>query len=257
MKNFKLSVVLLLLLGVFACKKSDNSSAGATVTADEAADIAASSLAENSYGLAAVTDEVAVNAQAVASISNGSQAVNSTSDHKACGATWVDSLSRSGTNEAVTFSYFFKFSHTLNCNANSQPDNIYNHLDFHGNFDGPRLTSSNTGSSVFTIAGLTPAAENFVINGEYKRKGSFESKVANKNTGQDSVGLVVTNLKLSKPERKIVSGSATITIAGSTSAHGEFSYTGTLVFNGDGTANLTVKEAVYIINLITGEKHKH
>ncbi|HTE00185.1 MAG TPA: hypothetical protein VK668_12915 [Mucilaginibacter sp.] len=256
MKTFKLSIFLLLLVVAVSCKKTDNS-ALAAVTADDAADMAASSLAENSYGLATVTDNVSANALAVASVATGSQSVNSVGAHKECGSTWVDSLSNSGASGSVSFSYFFKFGHTLNCNANSQPDNISNVLIFHGNFDGPRLTSSNTGDATFTIAGLTQNATSYVINGQYNRKGSFQSKVGNKKSGQDSVNLVVTNLTLTKPGRKISGGTGTITIAGTTSAHGSFSFTGTLVFNGDGTANLTVEGTVYLIDLITGEKNKH
>jgi hypothetical protein len=257
MKTFKLSFFLLLLVVAVSCKKTDNSSVDAAVTADDAVDMAASSLAENSYGLATVTDNVSANALAVSSLATGSQSVNDINPHKVCGSTWVDSLSNSGSSGSVSFSYFFKFSHTLNCNANSQPDNISNTLTFHGNFDGPRLTSSNTGGATFTIAGLTQNATSYVINGQYNRKGSFQSKVGNKKSGQDSVSLSVTNLTLTKPGRKISGGTGTISIAGTTSAHGSFSFTGTLVFNGDGTANLTVEGTVYVIDLITGEKHKH
>ena len=257
MKTFKLSIFLLLLVVAVSCKKTDNSSAATTVTVDDAADIAASSLAENSYGLATVTDNVSSSALAISSLATGSQSVNGVNPHKVCGATWVDSLSNSGSSESVSFSYFFKFGHTLNCNANSQPDNISNVLIFHGNFDGPRLTSSNTGGATFTIAGLTQNATNYVINGQYNRKGSFQSKIGNKKSGQGSVSLAVTNLTLTKPGRKISGGTGTITIAGTTSAHGSFSFTGTLLFNGDGTANLTVDGTVYVINLLTGEKHKH
>src|ERR1700754_643194 len=113
MKTFKLSIFLLLFVVAVSCKKTDNSSAAATVTVDDAADIAASSLAENSYGLATVTDNVSSNALAVSSLATGSQSVNDLNPHKVCGATWVDSLSNSGSSESVTFSYFFKFGHTL------------------------------------------------------------------------------------------------------------------------------------------------
>ncbi|MGZ3928503.1 MAG: hypothetical protein ACXVJG_16220, partial [Mucilaginibacter sp.] len=140
---------------------------------------------------------------------------------------------------------------------NSQPDNLANALTYTGSFNGPRLTSSNSGNSTFTIAGLTTAASNFVVNGEYKRAGQFQSKVGNKASGSSSVDIVVTNLTLSKPARKILSGTATIAITGTTSKSGDFSYTGTIVFNGDGSATLTINGTVYNINLATGFKVKH
>jgi hypothetical protein len=252
MKTFKFTFILLLLIGAISCKK--DSTATTAVTTDQAADIAAGSLAENSYGLASISDNVAANAQVVASISTTRQAVNATSaeGHQACGTTLTDSLSNSGTGSSVSFSYFFKFARTLNCNSSEQPDNLANVLTYHGNFDGPRLTSSNTGSATFTIAGLTPAAPSFVINGEYKRAGSFQSKVGNDLSGNSNIDIVVTSLTLDKTTRKIASGSATISITGTTPKSGAFSYTGKLVFNGDGTATLTINGTAYNIDLSTG-----
>jgi hypothetical protein len=261
MKTFKLSIVLLLLLGALSCKKTENSPATSTaVTTDQAADLAAGSLASNSYGLTSLSDNVSANAQSVASINTGSQAVNSigtNSIHQECGTTLSDSASNSGTNGNVSFSYFFKFARTLNCNTSNQPDNLANSINYRGNFSGPNLTTADTGSAIFTIAGLSQTATNFVINGEYKRSGSFQSKVGNKASGHSNVDIVVTNLTLTKPGRRIASGSATISITGSTSKNGSFSYTGTIVFNGDGSATLTINGTVYSIDLVTGVRVRH
>jgi len=259
MKTLRLSIAAFLLLAVFSCKK-DNNSSSASVTSDQAADIAASSLASNSYGVTSMTDAVASNAQGLASIGS-SQSVNSlgvSEHHQECGTTLTDSATFSGSSSSVTFDYFVKYSHTLNCNVNAQPDNIVNALTYHGNFDGPRVTTAATGTANATIAGLTAGATNFVINGEYKRQGSFTSKVGNKASGNSDIDIVVTNLLLSKPGRHIVSGTATITVTGSTSKGGSFSYTGNLLFNGDGTATLTVTGgASYVINLDSGDCKKH
>ena len=53
---------------------------------------------------------------------------------------------------------------------------------------------------------LLTAATNFVINGEYKRAGTFESKVGNKATGNSNMDIVVTNLQLFKtrPDTSLV-----------------------------------------------------
>lgn len=259
MKTFKLSVIGLVLLGAISCKKTDNS-ASVTITSDQAADMAASSLSENSYGLTSMTDDVAANAQAVTSTGNGSQTINSVgvnSVHQECGTTLTDSASNSGSSSSVTFDYFVKYTHTLNCNTNNEPDNIMNTLNYHGDFDGPRITTTVTGSANAKIAGLTAQATNFVINGEYTRAGSYVSKVGNKASGNSNVDITVTNLLLSKPGRKILSGTGTFTITG-TSPKGSFSFAGNIVFNGDGTATLTVTGgSSYVINLANGIYDKH
>ena len=251
--TFKLSLVILLMLGAFSCKKDNSASTSSSVTTDQVADIAAGSLAENSEGLASVTDDIAVNAQAVSSTSNltiNSQGTSSV--HQECGTTLSDSVTRSLTIDSVTLDYFFKYTHTLNCNSSSQPDNIANALTYHGDFNGPRLTSTNSGTATVTIAGLTQGATNFVVNGEYKRAGSFQSKVGNKASGNSNVDIVVTNLTIKKSNRTIASGSGTISITGTGPKGVTFSYTGTIVFNGDGTATLTINSTVYTINLVTG-----
>jgi hypothetical protein len=256
MKTFKLSLILLLMLGAFSCKK-DSTSSNTSVTTDQAADIAASSLAENSEGLASVTDDIAVNAQGISSVNTGGLTINSngratSSVHQECGTTLTDSVTRAITIDSVSINYFFKYSHTLNCNASSLPDNLVNTLAYSGSFNGPRLSSSNSGSATVTIAGLTQASANFVLNGEYKRSGSFQSKVGNKATGNSNVDIVGTNISLSKPDRKILSGNATISITGTGPRGVSFSYTGTIVFNGDNTATLTINGDAYTINVITG-----
>src|ERR1041385_3610274 len=252
MKNLKLSLIVLLMLGAFSCKKDNSASSGSSVTTDQAADIAASSLAENSNGFASVTDDIAVNAQGVSSVNSG-LAVNSTqataSVHQECGTTLTDSVTHNVTLDSVTVNYFFKYTHTLNCNSSNVPDNLINTLTYKGSFDGPRLSSTNSGNANVTIAGLTPNAINFVINGEYTRDGSFQSKVGNKASGNSHINIVGTNITVSKLGRKIISGTATINITGTGPKGNTFNYTGTIVFNGDSTATLTLSGgASYTIN---------
>jgi hypothetical protein len=256
MKNFKLSLIVLLMLGAFSCKKENSGSSGSSVTTDQAADIAAGSLAENSNGFASVTDDIAVNAQGINS-TGSNLTLNSTqataSVHQECGTTLTDSVTRNVTLDSTTVNYFFKYSHTLNCNSNSEPDNVIDTITYNGSFDGPRLSSTNSGSAKAKIAGLTSTATNFVVNGEFKRDGSFQSKIGNKASGNSHIDIVGTNIILSKPGRKILSGTATITITGTGPKGNSFSFNGTIVFNGDGTATLTLTGgASYTINLLTG-----
>ncbi len=252
MKTFKTSIVALLLLAAISCKK-DNTTAITAVTTDQAADMAASALASNSGGISSMSDDISANAAVVTSVSG--KTVNSlgvTTEKQACGTTLTDSTTRSGSNAEVTYNYFAKYSHTLNCNSNNLPDNIVNALTYHGDFSGPRISTTATGTANATIAGLSLTANNFVINGEYKRAGTFASKVGNKATGNSSVDIVVTNLTLAKPARTIVSGTATIAVSGVAGTH-SYSFTGNVTFNGDGTATLVITGgATYVVNLSTG-----
>jgi len=101
-----------------------------------------------------------------------------------------------------------------------------------------------------------PTAPDFVINGEYKQNGSFQSKIDTAKHGNNKIDIVVKGLTITKPARTIASGNATISMSGDTPKKGSFSYTGTLVFNGDGTATLTLNGTVYTIKLDTGERFR-
>ncbi|MFI5160950.1 MAG: hypothetical protein ACHQHN_06710 [Sphingobacteriales bacterium] len=258
MKTFKTSIVALLLLAAISCKKDNSTSATASVTSDQAADMAASSLASNSGGVASMTDAISANAVAVTSV--GGSTINSVgvaSVKQACGTTLSDSSTLSGTTSSVTFNYFAKYTHTLNCNAEEQPDNIVNTLAYNGTFSGPRISTTANGTANATIAGLTQTATNFVVNGEYKRAGTFASKVGNLATGNSNLDIVVTNLTLSKPARKIASGTAAITLTG-VAGKKSYSFTGNITFNGDGTATLAITGgSTYIVDLGTGLYTKH
>jgi len=257
MKTFKLSTIAiaLMLFTISACKKDSTSIA--TVTTDDAADITAGALAENSGGLTSVTDNIATNADAVVASATGKtiNSVGTASVHQACGTTLIDSASNSGSADSVSWSYFVKYSRTLNCNTSNQPDNLIDSLLYNGNYHGPVVTSSNSGSAKVTIAGLTTEATNYVVNGDYNRTGSFDNKASGKSYNSN-IAIVVTNVLLTKPGHKIVGGTATFTISGST-PKGTYSFSGTITFNQDSTATLTVTGGgTYTIDLHTGFKIK-
>ena len=247
MKRIKLPFLAMLLLGAVACNKSNNSLPGqqnhltTNVTSDEAADMVASSVSSNSNGVANVADDATLSATTM------------TNAHAKCGTVRADTISRqSAAGATTTYSYNLTYNYTVNCNSSSQPDSLMSSLIYSGSFNGPNLSSSNSGSSIFTVSGLLPTATDFVINGEYKRAGTFKSKIDTTNAGNNNIDIKIAALTLKRPGRSIVSGSATISITGTVPKKGTFSYTGTLVFNGDGTATLTINGTVYKINLYTG-----
>src|SRR5579863_8766342 len=168
MKTFKLSTIAiaLMLFTISACKKDSTSIS--SITTDDAADITAGALAENSGGLTSVTDNIATNADLVVASTNGKtiNSVGTASIHQACGTTLIDSASNAGSADSVSWSYFVKYSRTLNCNTSNQPNNMVDSLLYNGSYHGPVVTSSNSGSAKVTIAGLTTQATNYVVNGD-------------------------------------------------------------------------------------------
>jgi len=257
MKTFRLSMIALVLLGALSCKK--DASTSSSLTSDQAADMTASAIASNSGGISSMADDISANAAAVtttsAGASTGTKTVNAigvSSVKQVCGTTLSDSATFSGTSSSVTFNYFAKYTHTLNCTGDDTPDNIVNTLTYNGTFDGPRISTTATGTATATITGLTQSATTFVINGDYKRQGTFQSKIGNKASGNSTLDVQITSLTLNKPARTIASGSGTFTLSG-TAGKVNYNFTGTITFNGDGTATLSVTGgSSYTITLLTG-----
>jgi hypothetical protein len=248
MKKIRLSLMMVLLLGAGACTKtyntlppSHNPVISGNVSSAEAADMVASSLSVNSNGVVNIVGDVTSDAASFARA------------HLACGTSKVDSISRqSATGSTTTYNYKLNYNYTISCGSNNMPDSLLSSLIYSGSFNGPNLSSSNSGSSIFKVSGLDSAATTYVINGEYKSSGSFASKVDTANHGNNNVDIVITALTLKKSGRSIISGTGTISVTGDVPKKGSFSYIGTLVFNGDGTATLTINGTVYKINLYTG-----
>lgn len=240
MKISRLAIAFTLLLAVGACQKS-NDVTGTEVTNAEAATLVGSSLAINSNGFVNLsTTDITVQAQVMIDLG------------LACGATKTYNLTRqSPSGLATTYSYALNYSYTLNCNGNNLPDNITGSLTNTGNFDNATLSSTNLGSATFRVAGLTAGVTGYVINGEYKVAGTFQSKVGDKHYTNSNVDVNVVNLIINKATKQVTSGSATITVNGSTTAH-SFAFTGTLTFNGNGTASLTLNGSNYLIDITTG-----
>jgi hypothetical protein len=248
MKTLRSFVFICLVAGAFlSCNK--NSTTPNADSTDEAADL--------------VTASVAINTQGGAL--NGFSDVSVSSETKInidslCGYVWTDSVSRGSlATPSATSNYSYKgnYSYALNCT-----NGIFSHsanvtFAYSGSFANASLSSTYTGSGDFTIAGLGKSYTTYIINGEYKRSGSFQSKTDTSFHGNHNIDIVFSNLTLIKPLKVIKAGSeATFTISGNTPSKGAFSYTGNIIFNGDASATLTVNGSIYLVNLATGTKKK-
>ncbi|MDB5115218.1 MAG: hypothetical protein JWQ79_710 [Mucilaginibacter sp.] len=243
MRKPLLFIIPLIILGIAACKKLDNS--GQNVTNEDAANLISNSIASSSGGLTTISSDVSLKSQTLFANNSG------------CGVTNVDSISHQSTvGASTTYSYKLKFTNKLTCNTSNQPDNVTSTLIFSGNYNGPKVILTNSGSTSFIIAGLTPGSSVYAINGEYKSTGTFKVKADTTRSGTVNIDIVVKNLIITKATATtpagITGGTATATISGSTAKHGAFNFDGTLVFNGSSMATLTLSGTAYSVNLLTG-----
>ena len=240
---FKLCIPAFVLVALLACDKEDTPPA---ISGDEAAELVATSLAENSMGFAVVLDEaIAVTDEATASSSGGRTA--------ACG--FSNSYSFEASNPGgtvITYSYSYSYSYALTCGENDLPQSMSVEVMYSGEFDGPRMASAHNGEGELHVTKLDENSTTYLVNGGYSRSGSFQSKVRNMKEGNCSVDVTLDDLVVDKSSRTVLSGELSVTLTGSVTGKGSYNYSATIIFNGDGTANTTINKSVYKIDLATG-----
>jgi autotransporter translocation and assembly factor TamB len=243
MKMNKVLLSLLLVTAFAACE--DDSEKPQAISSEEAAAIMSASLASNSSGVSSVAKQSSeVTADAVDQNSGGRT--------QACGFSQNVSLSGSSPlGAAIQFSYDFSYKFLLSCSEET-PESMSVDLSYSGDFDGPKLSSEYSGTSEVDVTGLSQEEASFMINGFYKRSGSFSTKGDEIKSGSGSVNITIDEIAVDKDTHKIVSGTATLVIEGTISGKGTYKYNGTVTFNADMDAELNIKGKKFSVNLETG-----
>ncbi len=91
---------------------------------------------------------------------------------------------------------------------------------------------------------------NFSVNGSLNSDGSYKI-VSSKQSGSEVFDYTLTNVVYSPTAGDIVSGSGTFNTSGS-GPKGSWNYAGTIVFNGNQMATVTINGKAYTVNLQTG-----
>ncbi|MEZ4686354.1 MAG: hypothetical protein R3B47_09885 [Bacteroidia bacterium] len=144
--------------------------------------------------------------------------------------------------------YAAGFSYQFSCNAAKIPTSA--HIDYaqSGTFAGLRLSGADSASCSIDIAGLQPSATLLVFDGSYGRSGTHDFSANNKRNINSTISLTLTQVEMDKSSYEITSGSGTFSLTGSTQ-NGSFSYKGTIVFNGNKQATITINGNTYQIDL--------
>ncbi len=238
--------ILASMLTVFVACKDDDADVPNAISSEEAAVMVGSSFASNSAGVYFVSKESASKSEDILE-------ENANGRIATCGVSQTIDLSgASPVGGAITWSYDFNYTFRLNCNTEELPDNITVALTYNGNFDGPKLAFEHSGLSELALTGLEESDDHFVLDGIYKRSGSFEIKEGEKKTGSSSIEITLTAVEIDKSTHTITSGSSSFLLQGSVSSKGSFKYSGTVEFNGNDTAKLKIKSETFLVNLNDG-----
>lgn len=237
----------ILMLMVISCDKKEDVN-NDSVSTDDATEIVAMSLSESAMGATSfmgASVDASVNSQ-----SNGMLKVKASDTYTK--DTTFSYTSKSGA--TISYSLNANYSYTFGFDVDNKISYCTAQFTYNGNFSTPKLTSTHTGTGLFTISNYSTTTcgldGTFTRSSETTTIGSVEKQISSQ------ISLVFTNLVLNKTTGRVQSGTATVTVTGTLLNKGSFSYTGTIVFEGNQSAIITIGSTSYSINLTTGDYEK-
>jgi hypothetical protein len=235
----------MLALSLSACKENPFDSIG--VDESDASDAIAASLgdADASNGFAAQIGDVvslteSSNNETLKFIETSQPIEMSVFD------TTITKIKSSGTR---TYNYQFSYSYNLN----SPPTSATFNYSMKGVYDMPRVSSNDSANASLTISGILPTSTAYSVNGTYTRNGSQTSKVRQNAVFTSVISLTVSNIQVSRSTNRILSGSASGSIALALSNGKSANYTISITFLGNQAATVVINGKSYSVNLSTGE----
>jgi hypothetical protein len=219
------SLFLTALVSLTACRK-DPEEIIELITNTEAAEIIEDAVANRTAGFTAPTIDAAALVNAY---------LNS------CGVPGDTAINKVKTTGLATYDYSFGLDWLVTCSNLGVPQSANVGIAGNGNFTSPHWvgTEGTVGDLTFTGLSLQEAA--YIVNGSYDLTGNLPGSLRKTSPSFDCiVALDLTNLTLDKSTYKISGGSGIATITATTANGQTKTITGTLVFNGNGSATVEV-----------------
>ena len=247
MKKLNAWLLLSMLAVAVACK--DDDSPANSITSDEAAAIISSSLASNTSGVNLVSGKTADVSKDMLEDNEGGRVAG-------CGISQTLGFSgESAAGAEVTYNYDFSYEFKLNCNEESKPTEVTVALTYNGAFDAPKLAGQHNGLAELDVTDMEEAANSLLMNGLFKRSGSFENKEAQQSISC-SIEIKLEEVVINKTTEQITSGTASFDISGNVPDKGAFKYTGQVTFQGTDLAEINVGGSRYASNMKNGSVTK-
>lgn len=230
--------VILVALGTFviSCDNDDTSVSNEALTEEEAVAVVESTLARQSAGLDETTyaysksyeEDYAMNFQ--------------------CNTLIQEDYDYDYSGNFVQANYSYNWDFELNCNAFSIPQSAEFNSNGNGNYTTPKLSSNDSSSLNSTVTGLQPTASELIFSGTYERIGTqeYSSNFINKTLASEFKA-TISSIAVNKANYQINSGMASFTLTG-TSNGTPFSFSGSITFNGNNTATVTINGNNYNVD---------
>jgi hypothetical protein len=226
-----------------SCKKDD---ASPTVSNDEAANALGDVLTVDFSG--STSDASSVSTQDAAGASGRTISFGRTLA-TTCGVQKDTTLTRTSLAGAlITYSYTANLTYTMACTG-FVPSSLDLTLSTSGSRTGIKVSSTGSSTGSYALTGFSQS--NYTLNGTFTRTETI-TEIAGQKSFTGTSELTITNVTIDKSTKVIQGGTATYTMSGAITGGSSYSHTGTITFNGGGSATLTVSGTSYTVNLVTG-----
>ena len=239
MKNYRLLLIAGLLFGILftSCEKDDNNT---IISNDEAAEIIANSLSTSSYGFTSQVEDAAELADSI--YEEEKEAVKNL---KSVNVDTTFTITNPP-DSRVTYEYTVSYSYGIQMNGIT-PDFFLN-FTTSGEYTAQRITSSNQSQGELIVSNLTAGYNNYLLNGSCSRTGSQTVTIEVQREFSSTINFNMEDISIDKTTFEILGGSAEVSITG-TSNSASYDMQGSIVFNGNKSATLTINGVVYEIDL--------
>lgn len=236
----KMLLVAFVIIALGSCRKES-----ATVATEaDAVDAIETSLVSSSGGTA---EDISMAAEYAMSGGYGKNGSVTGATSLICAVPYDTTVSYSHTG-TITATYSHSWEVLLNCNG-SVPISLAWTGTYSGSFDALRLSGSSSGSRNWALTGINSGSAAYTLNGSTTRTGSHTSKVRNQYTYDVTINTTLTNLTVNKTTYQIISGTGTVAATLNVSNGTSKTFNGTIVFNGNQTATLTINGNTYTITV--------
>jgi len=231
-----------LLLTFTGCKK-DKENPILNVSNTDAANVVAYGLASSSAGITAQVEDAAELA------ATGPEGLKGTSDYTF--DTTFNITNPSGS--PVSYSYGVHYAYGVVTPMPAGLPYFFLEYDMEGQYHAARVSAVGNNTGSFTLTGLAASASVYTLNGSAQRSGTVTASVSSSITFTSDVTVTLTAITVDKYTYMINSGSGTVTVTGKGPDGQAFTFTGTIVFLGNHSVQLTLSGMIYTINTETGE----
>lgn len=235
--NLKVILLLITTFYLTSCSKDNQPIVFNEVTEEDAVELIEASLQKSTGGLNETTKTYS------------EELATDITLNESCDTAYEESFTYSYNANSIQADYLTNWSYQMTCTDLDVPQSAVFEASSTGNYTTTRIVSEDAMETSARISGLQPSSLTLIFSGSFKREGA-QKITTNFNIRNLSSSLRVdfTDLIVDKSTYAIISGTGTASLTG-VNQNNSFLFEGSVVFNGNGSATLTINGNSYEINI--------